>query len=132
MGSDISRRRDRIGDGLPARLTTEQGPWSVWRGPHAHTPSYLAAGVPVVAGADPHDGQRAAYRAEVGHRIGLQPTTARCWSGSDRTSLSICTTAKPRARLLLDAVEIGASRGSEGDLGREADGALAGGGRPHD
>ena len=71
---------------IASTFDDEQGPWSVWRGPHAHTPSYLAAGVPVVAGADPHDGQRTAYRRKWGIEIALQPTTVRCWNGSGRTS----------------------------------------------
>ena len=29
---------------IASTFDDEQGPWSVWRGPHAHTPSYLAAG----------------------------------------------------------------------------------------
>ncbi len=95
---------------IASTFDDEQGPWSVWRGPHAHTPSYLAAGVPVVAGADPHDGQRAAYRRKWGIES-LYGDYREMLERERPDILSICTTAKPRARILLDAVEIGASRG---------------------
>ena len=95
---------------IASTFDDEQGPWSVWRGPHAHTPSYLAAGVPVVAGADPHDGQRAAYRRKWGIES-LYSDYREMLERERPDILSICTTAKPRAGILLDAVEIGARGG---------------------
>ena len=95
---------------IASTFDDEQGPWSVWTGPHAHTPSYLAAGVPVVAGADPHDGQREAYRQKWGIEA-VYSDYHEMLEKERPNILSICTTAKPRARILLDAVEIGASRG---------------------
>ena len=88
----------------------EKSAWDRAPRPHAHTPCYRAAGVVVVAGADPHEGQREAYR----RKWGIESLYADYREMLEREQpdiLSICTTAKPRARILLDAVEIGASRG---------------------
>ena len=88
----------------------EKAAWDRAPRPHAHTPCYRAAGVEVVAGADPHEGQREAYRRKWG--IESLYTDYRAMLERERPDiLSICTTAKPRARILLDAVEIGAARG---------------------
>ena len=95
---------------IASTFDDEQGPWSIWRGPHAHTPSYLAAGVPVVAGADPHDGQRNAYAKKWGSNS-LYRDYKEMLQQEKPDILSVCTTAKPRARILLDAVEIGAANG---------------------
>ena len=88
----------------------EKSAWDRAPRPHAHTPCYRAAGVEVVAGADPHEGQREAYR----RKWGIESLYADYREMLEREQpdiLSICTTAKPRARILLDAVEIGAARG---------------------
>lgn len=88
----------------------EKSAWDRAPRPHAHTPCYQAAGVEVVAGADPHEGQREAYR----RKWGIESLYADYREMLERARpdiLSICTTAKPRARILLDAVEIGAARG---------------------
>ena len=88
----------------------EKSVWDRATRPHAHTPCYLAAGVEVIAGADPHDGQREAYRRKWG--IGNLYADYREMLDKERPDIvSICTTAKPRARVLLDAVEASASRG---------------------
>ncbi len=88
----------------------EKSAWDRSPRPHAHTPCYRAAGVEVLAGADPHDGQREAYR----RKWGIEQLYAdyREMLEQERPDiLSICTTAQPRARILLDAVEVGAPRG---------------------
>ena len=88
----------------------EKSAWDRAPRPHAHTPCYRAAGVEVVAGADLHEGQREAYR----RKWGIESLYADYHEMLEREQpdiLSICTTAKPRARILLDAVGIGASRG---------------------
>ena len=88
----------------------EKSAWDRAPRPHAHTPCYRAAGVEVVAGADPHEGQREAYR----RKWGIESLYADYREMLEREQpdiLSICTTAKPRARILLDAVGTGASRG---------------------
>ena len=88
----------------------EKSAWDRAPRPHAHTPCYRAAGVEVVAGADPHEGQREEYR----RKWGIESLYADYREMLEREQpdiLSICTTAKPRARILLDAVEIGAPRG---------------------
>ncbi len=88
----------------------EKSAWDRSPRPHAHTPCYRAGGVEVLAGADPHEGQREAYR----RKWGVESLYADYREMLEREQphiLSICTTAKPRARILLDAVEIGAPRG---------------------
>ena len=88
----------------------EKSAWDRAPRPHAHTPCYRAAGVEVVAGADPHEGQREEYR----RKWGIESLYADYREMLEREQpdiLSICTTARPRARILLDAVEVGASRG---------------------
>ncbi len=88
----------------------EKSAWDRAPRPHAHTPCYRAAGVEVVAGADPHEGQREAYRRKWGIES-LYADYREMLEREEPDILSICTTAKPRARILLDAVEVGASRG---------------------
>ena len=88
----------------------EKSAWDRAPRPHAHTPCYRAAGVEVVAGADPHDGQREAYRRKWGIES-LYADYREMLEREEPDILSICTTAKPRARILLDAVEVGAPRG---------------------
>ncbi|MDE2994982.1 MAG: Gfo/Idh/MocA family oxidoreductase [Chloroflexota bacterium] len=88
----------------------EKSAWDRAPRPHAHTPCYRAAGVEVVAGADPHEGQREAYRRKWGIES-LYADYREMLEREEPDILSICTTAKPRARILLDAVEVGAPRG---------------------
>jgi predicted dehydrogenase len=91
---------------MGSTIDEERGPWSQSATPYAHTPCYLAAGVQVVAGADPHDGQREAYR----RKWGIEPLYAdfRELLEKERPDiLSVCTSARPRARIVLEAVAIG-------------------------
>ena len=88
----------------------EKSAWDRAPRPHAHTPCYRAAGVEVVAGADPHEGQREAYRRKWGIES-LYSDYREMLEREQPDILSICTTAKPRAHILLDAVEVGAPRG---------------------
>lgn len=95
---------------MGSTIDDERGPWSQSPVPHAHTPCYLAAGVEVVASADPHEGQRKAYHERWG--IASLYADYREMLARERPDiLSLCTSAKPRARILLEAVEIGAPRG---------------------
>ena len=95
---------------MGSTIDDERGPWAPWLYPTAHTPCYRAAGIEVAAGADPHEGQRDAYRAKWG--VQTLYSDYREMIERERPDLvSICTSARPRARVLLDVVEIGASRG---------------------
>lgn len=88
----------------------EVGPYGRWQPPHAHAACYRAVdGVALVAGADPHEGQRAAFAA----RWGLDPARVyadyREMLARERPDIvSVCTSTKPRARILLDVVAAGA------------------------
>lgn len=95
---------------MGSTIDTERGPWSQSPAPHAHTPCYLAAGVQVVAGADAHAAQRAAYQDRWGISS-LYPDFREMLERERPDILSIATSARPRARILLEAVEIGRSRG---------------------
>ena len=88
----------------------EKSAWDRAPRPHAHTPCYRAADVEVVAGADPHEGQREAYRRKWGIES-LYADYREMLEREEPDILSICTTARPRAHILLDAVETGAPRG---------------------
>ena len=95
---------------MPARLTTSRGRGACGAGRTPIRPAISPPGCRWWRGADPHDGQRAAYR----QKWGIESLYADYREMLERERpdiLSICTTAKPRARILLDAVEIGASRG---------------------
>ena len=77
--------------------------------PHAHAGCYRAAGVELAGGADPHPDQRAAFA----RRWGLDPAHVyadyRELVARERPDIvSICTTARPRARILQDVVGAGA------------------------
>ncbi len=95
---------------MGSAIDDEQGGWGHHAKPWAHTPCYRAVGVEVVAGADPHEGQRAAYRA----KWGIETLYADYHEMMERERpevVSICTSARPRAGVLLDVVELGAPRG---------------------
>ena len=51
---------------MGSTIDDERGKWAHNLCPWAHTPCYRAAGIEVAAGADPHEGQRDAYRAKWG------------------------------------------------------------------
>ena len=98
---------------MGSTIDDERGKWASIRHPSAHTPCYQAVGIEVVAGADPHAGQRDAYRAKWG--IETLYEDYREMVERERPDLvSICTSARPRAQVLLDVIEIGASRGLKG------------------
>lgn len=95
---------------MGSTIDDEQGGWGHHAKPWAHTPCYRAAGVRVVAGADPHEGQRAAYRAKWGIET-LYADYREMMERERPDVVSICTSARPRAKILLDVVELGAPRG---------------------
>lgn len=95
---------------MGSTIDDEQGGWGHHAKPWAHTPCYRAVGVRVVAGADPHQGQRAAYRAKWGVET-LYADYREMVERERPDVVSICTSARPRARVLLDVVELGAPRG---------------------
>ena len=95
---------------MGSTIDDEQGGWGHHAKPWAHTPCYRAAGVRVVAGADPHEGQRDAYRAKWGIET-LYADYREMMERERPDVVSICTSARPRAKVLLDVVEIGAPRG---------------------
>lgn len=90
----------------------EAGPFSRWRPPHAHAACYRAVGavgaVQLVAGSDPHAGQRDAFS----RKWGVDPSHV---YGDYREMLererpevvSICTSARPRAAILKDVIAAG-------------------------
>ena len=83
----------------------EIGPFSRRQPPHAHAGCYLAAGVELVGGADQHEGQREAFF----RRWGIEPAHVYAdyrdmLAGERPDIVSICTTARPRAKILLDVV----------------------------
>ena len=87
----------------------EAGPFSRWRPPHAHAACYRAVGaVQLVGGSDPHAGQREA----VGRKWGVEPghlyADYREMLERERPEIvSICTSARPRARILQDVIAAG-------------------------
>ncbi len=95
---------------MGSTIDDEQGGWGHHAKPWAHTPCYRAAGVRVVAGADPHEGQRAAYRAKWGIET-LYADYREMMERERPDVVSICTSARARAKVLLDVVELGAPRG---------------------
>jgi predicted dehydrogenase len=84
----------------------ESGPYSRWQPPHAHAACYRAVqDIELVAGADPYPEQRAAF----GERWGL--ASAHIYDDyhamltRERPEIvSVCTSAKPRARIVRDIV----------------------------
>ena len=87
----------------------EHGPFSRWRPPHAHAACYRAvAATHLVAGSDPHPGQREAFA----RKWGLDPAHLyadyREMLDRERPEIvSICTSARPRARILQDVLDAG-------------------------
>ena len=95
---------------MGSTIDDERGAWAHHPKPCAHTPSYRAVGVDVVAGADPHAGQRDAYRAKWG--IGsLYADFPEMMERERPDIVSICTTARPRAGILHEVLELGVARG---------------------
>lgn len=84
----------------------ESGPFSRWQPPHSHAACYHAVpGVELVAGADPYPEQRAAFA----ERWGLAPEYVyddyHTMLTRERPEIvSVCTSAKPRARIVGDIV----------------------------
>ena len=87
----------------------EIGPYSRWQSPHAHAACYRAvAGIELVAGADPHEGQRAAFAA----RWSLDPARVyadhREMLARERPDIvSIATSTRPRADIVQGVVDAG-------------------------
>lgn len=109
-GATLRPRAAIIGLGrMGSTFDEEVGAFSRWQAPHAHAACYRAvADVELVAGADPHPAQRAAF----GRRWGID--AARLYADHremlerERPDLvSICTTARPRARILADVLATG-------------------------
>jgi predicted dehydrogenase len=112
-GRDTPRRVRAAIIGLGRMGSTfdeEVGPYGRWRPPHAHAACYRAAPqVELVAGADPHPAQREAFA----RKWGLDPDHLYADHGEllerERPELvSLCTSARPRARILADVLEAGA------------------------
>jgi predicted dehydrogenase len=87
----------------------EVGPYSRWQAPHAHAACYRAVeDVELVAGADPHAGQREAFK----RKWGLDDTDmyADFHDMLERVRpdiVSVCTTARPRARIVQEVLAAG-------------------------
>ena len=77
--------------------------------PFCHTPSYVAhPQVELVAGADPHDEQRAIYAERWGLDAGHVYADYRdMLAGESLDFVSVCTTARPRHQIVLDAAAAG-------------------------
>jgi predicted dehydrogenase len=95
---------------MGSTIDDERGPWSSSAFPYAHTPCYRNASVEVAAGSDPHEGQRAAYQ----QKWGVERVYANYREMLERERpdiVSVCTSARPRACIVQDVVELGAGRG---------------------
>lgn len=77
--------------------------------PYCHGPSYHAhPGVELVAGADPHDEQRAIFGERWGLESGHLYADYREMLAGERLDLvSVCTTARVRRRIVVDCAEAG-------------------------
>jgi predicted dehydrogenase len=84
----------------------EVGLFGRWQPPHAHAACYRAVGgIELLAGADPHAGQREAF----GRKWGIAPDHLyadyrQMLEREHPDVVSICTSAKPRARILADVL----------------------------
>jgi predicted dehydrogenase len=110
MAEGASVRAAIIGLGrMGSTFDEEMGPFSRWQAPHAHAACYRAVpGVELVTGADPYQSQREAFA----RKWGLDPARVyadyRQMLARERPELvSICTSARPRARILRDVLAAG-------------------------
>ena len=89
----------------------EAGPYCRWRPPHAHAACYRAvAATRLVAGSDPHPGQRDAFAQKWGVDPSHLYADHREMLERERPDIvSICTSARPRARILQDVLAAGQS-----------------------
>ena len=87
----------------------EAGPFSRWRPPHAHAACYRAVSATrLVAGSDPHPGQRDAFAQKWGVDPAHLYADHREMLERERPDIvSICTSARPRARILQDVLAAG-------------------------
>ena len=87
----------------------EHSTFSRWRPPHAHAASYRAVtATQLVAGSDPHPGQRDAFaqKWDVDHSH-LYADFREMLARERPDVVSICTSARPRAAILRDVLEHG-------------------------
>jgi predicted dehydrogenase len=84
----------------------EVGPYGRWQPPHAHAACYRAVPeVELVAGADAHPGQREAFVRKWGLDAAHVYADYREMLERERPEVvSICTSARPRARILTDVL----------------------------
>lgn len=104
------RRAAVIGLGrMGSTFDEEAGAFSRWRPPHSHAACYRATpGVQLVAGADPHPDQRGAFARKWGMDETALYADYREMLARERPEIvSICTSARPRARILLDVLAAG-------------------------
>jgi len=88
----------------------EVGTFSRWRPPHAHAACYRAVpAVQLVAGSDPHEGQRHAFARKWDiDGAHLYADHREMLAREQPDIVSICTSARPRASILKDVLEAGA------------------------
>lgn len=84
----------------------ETGTYGRWQPPHTHTACYLAVPeIKLVGGADPHPDQRADYIGKWDFDAAHVYADYREMLARERPEIvSICTSAKPRASVLLDVI----------------------------
>jgi predicted dehydrogenase len=84
----------------------ETGPYGHWQPPHTHAACYRAVdGVELVAGADPHDGQREAFaRKWASDPVHLYADYREMLAKERPDIVSLATSTRPRARILLDVI----------------------------
>lgn len=110
MSTSAPLRAAIIGLGrMGSTFDDETGQFSRWRFPHAHAACYRAIdGVELVAGADPHPAQRDAFAQRWGLDSAHVYSDFRAMLERERPDIvSVCTSAGPRARVLLDVVAAG-------------------------
>lgn len=84
----------------------ETGPYGHWQPPHTHAACYRAVdGVELVAGADPHDGQREAFARKWDFDPAHLYADYREMLERERPEIvSLATSTRPRARILHDVI----------------------------